>query len=148
MNRKSAPRRTVVRIDREGAWGRVEYAHLLDCGHTERRKRPAKTAVLACAWCVVAEEQSEKMKALAVAPAQSGADDDIFDPLGISLAASEKAVAKLRGDLAGRFEVPLEYVDVVTSDDDGTLAVSYAVVFIPAGDIPALLAERSDSPAP
>lgn len=147
MNRKSAPRRTVVRIDREGAWGRVEYAHTLDCGHTERRKRPAKTTVLACAWCVVAEEQDQKMKALATTSAPGGADDDLFDPLGISLAASEKAVAKLRGDLAGRFDVPLEYVDVVTSDDDGMLAVSYAVVFIPAGDIPAILARPSDSPA-
>lgn len=97
---------------------------------------------------MVAEEQAEKMKALATSPSRGGADDDLTDVLGVSLAASEKAVAKLRGDLAGRFDVPLEYVDVVTSDDDGMLAVSYAVVFIPAGDIPAILAQPSDSPAP
>lgn len=146
---KSAPRRTVVRIDREGAWGRVEYAHELDCGHTERRKRPSKTKVLACSWCVVAEEQGEKMKALAQSPVRSsGADDDLLDSLGVSLAASEKEVAKLKAELAARFEVPLDYIDVVTSDDEGFLAVSYAIVFIPAGDIPAVLARPSDSPAP
>lgn len=146
---KSAPRRTVVRIDREGAWGRVEYAHELDCGHTERRKRPSKTKVLACSWCVVAEEQDQKMRSLAQSPVRSsGADEDLLDLLGVSLAASEKEVAKLKGELAARFQVPLDYIDVVTSDDDGYLAVSYAIVFIPAGDIPAVLARPSDSPAP
>lgn len=145
---KSAPRRTVVRIDREGAWGRVEYAHELDCGHTERRKRPSKTKVLACSWCVVAEEQDQKMRSLAQSPVRSsGADDDLLDSLGVSLAASEKEVAKLKAELAARFQVPLDYIDVVTSDDDGYLAVSYAIVFIPAGDIPAVLARPSDSPA-
>jgi hypothetical protein len=95
---------------------------------------------------VVAEEQGEKMKALAVAPQRSsGADDDLLDLLGTHIAASEKAVAKLRAELAARFELPQEYVDVVTADDEGFLAVSYAVVFIPAGDIPAILARSSDN---
>lgn len=88
------------------------------------------------------------MRSLAQSPVRSsGADDDLLDSLGVSLAASEKEVAKLKGELAARFQVPLDYIDVVTSDDDGYLAVSYAIVFIPAGDIPAVLARPSDSPA-
>jgi hypothetical protein len=147
VNRKSAPRRTVVRIDREGSWGRVEYAHVLDCGHTERRKRASKTAVLACSWCVIAEKQDEQMRALAVAPrTDAGADDDLLDALGGSLAASEKEIAKLKGDIAARLGVSVDYVDVVVEDEDGVLSISFAMVLIPAGDIPAFLA-RSDSPA-
>lgn len=87
------------------------------------------------------------MRALAVAPrTDAGADDDLFDALGGSLAASEKEVAKLKSDIASCLGVPADYVDVVVEDDEGFLSISFALVLIPAGDIPALLA-RSDSPA-
>jgi hypothetical protein len=96
---------------------------------------------------VVAEEQEQKMRELAVAPrTDAGADDDLLDVLGGSLASSEKEVAKLRGEIAARLGVPVDYVDVVVEDDEGFLSISCALVLIPAGDIPALLA-RSDSPA-
>lgn len=144
VNKKKAPRQKVLSIDREGAWGRVEYLHRLECGHIEKRKRPAKTDVMACSWCVVAEEKGVQLQSLAVAPQAYESDDDLLDVLGGSLAASEKAVAKLRADIASRLKVPPDYVDIVTLDDEGMLSVSYAVVFIPAGDIPALLAEPSD----
>lgn len=86
------------------------------------------------------------MRSLAVvAQREGGADDDLLDRLGGSLAASEKEVAKLRGDIAARFDVPVDYVDVVVEDDDGFLSISFALILIPAGDIPALLAS-SDSP--
>jgi hypothetical protein len=103
--------------------------------------------VLACSWCVIAEKQDEQMRALAVAPrTDAGADDDFLDALGGSLAASEKEIAKLKGDIAARLGVSVDYVDVVVEDEDGVLSISFAMVLIPAGDIPAFLA-RSDSPA-
>lgn len=140
VNRKKAPRRTIVSVEREGAWGRVEYAHLLDCGHIEKRKRPAKTDYISCAWCVIAEEQDKEMRLLPTAVSKEvPVDDDLMDPMGTFLASSEKALASLRGDLARRFDVPVDYVDVVTIDEDGELKISYAVVFIPAGDIPFIL---------
>ena len=145
VNKKKAPRQKVVSVEREGAWGRVEYVHQLECGHTERRKRPAPSDVMACSWCVVAENKGAELQTLAQTPARESIDDDFMDGLGISLASSEKAVAKLRADIASRLKVPADYVDIVTLDDEGVLSVSYAVVFIPAGDIPGLLAEPSDN---
>lgn len=141
VNMKSAPRRTVVRIDREGAWGRVEYVHELDCGHSERRKRPAKTGLLACSWCVVAEQKAEQLRELAVVPTrtQPSVDDDLLDELGMSLAMSERELAKLKASLAAKFDVPLDAVDVVVEDNEGVLGVSYAVVFLDAGQISAIL---------
>lgn len=44
---RKAPRRSVVEISREGAWGRVKYKHLLSCGHTETRPRAATSPTLA-----------------------------------------------------------------------------------------------------
>ena len=148
VNRKSAPRREILRIEREGSWGRVEYAHYLDCGHVERKKRASKAPVISCAWCVVAEEEDRRLKSLARSVNhQDELDEDTLDVLGTSLAASESAIARLRADIASRFSVPVDYVDVVTADDDGSLSVSYAVLFIPAGDLPAVLAgPSSDQP--
>lgn len=145
INKKSAPRQKVTAIDREGAWGRVEYLHRLECGHTERRKRPAKTGVIACSWCVVAEKQTEVLQGFAVARPSTPPEDDLFDRLGSLIAVSEKEVAKLRAELASAFDVPIEYVDVAVEDEDGTLSVSYAVLFIPAQDISTLLAKRLDT---
>lgn len=143
VNRKAAPRRSVVRIDREGAWGRVEYVHELDCGHTERRKRPAKTGLLACSWCVIAEQKAEQLRELAVVPTRKAteADEDLLDEMGMSLAMSERQIAKLRATLASKFDVPLEAVDVVVEDNEGVLGVSYAVVFIDASEIAMMLRE-------
>lgn len=144
VNKKKAPRQKILSIERQGAWGRVEYLHILECGHTEKRKRASTTDVMACSWCVVAEEKGAQLQSLAQVPQSQELDDDIMDILGGSLASSEKAVAKLRADLASRLNVPPDYVDIVTLDDEGSLSISYAVVFIPAGDIPALLQESSD----
>lgn len=143
INKKSAPRQKVTTIDREGAWGRVEYLHRLECGHTERRKRPAKTNVVACSWCVVAEKQTEVLQSFAVARPVNPADDDLFDSISSLIAVSEKEVAKLKAEIASSFEVPPEYVDVAVEDNEGVLSVSYAVIFIPAQDIQTLLEKRA-----
>lgn len=52
---RSAPRQAIVRIDRVGPWGRVEYHHVLGCGHVEVRKRASRAPVVACGGCVLAE---------------------------------------------------------------------------------------------
>ena len=144
VNKKKAPRQKVISVEREGAWGRVEYVHQLECGHTEKRKRPAPTDVIACSWCVVAEEKGVQLQALTQVQQSDGPEDDFTDILSVSLASSEKAIAKLRADLASRLDVPPDYVDIVTTDEEGMLSISYAVVFIPAGDIPAMLQAPSD----
>lgn len=146
VNRKSAPRQQVLHIEREGAWGRVEYLHRLACGHTEKRKRPAKTEVMACSWCVVAEEKGRQLASLATGLPDSPAQEDYRDPIGSLIAVTEKEVAKLRAEIAGRFDVPVDYVDVAVEDDEGVMSVSYAVVIIPASDIQTVIQTDKDNP--
>ena len=139
INKKSAPRQKILGIEREGAWGRVEYLHLLVCGHTERRKRPAKTKIISCSWCVVAEKQTEVLQSFATKLPQSPAEDDVFDRLSSLMAVSEREVSKLKAEIASELNVPVDYVDVVVEDDDGTLSVSYAIIFLSAQDIKNIL---------
>lgn len=91
---------------------------------------------------MVAEKQTEVLQSFAVARPTSPAEDDLFDVIGSLIAVSEKEIAKLKVDIASGFDVPLEYVDVAVEDEDGTLSVSYAVIFIPAQDIKTLLAKK------
>jgi hypothetical protein len=107
----------------------------LACGHTERRKRPAKTEIISCSWCVVAEKQTEVLQSFATKRPQSPAEDDVFDRLSSLMAVSEREVSKLKAEIASKFNVPVDYVDVVVEDDDGTLSVSYAIIFLSAQDI-------------
>lgn len=125
-----------MQIDREGAWGRVEYAHLLDCGHTERRKRASRSKYLSCAWCVIAERKDEELRDLK--PVDRNVmpeDDDYLDAVGSQLATTERMLAKVRAELASRFNVPAESVDIVVSDEDGRVGLSFATIFIPATDL-------------
>jgi hypothetical protein len=149
VNRKSAPRRAVVRIEREGAWGRVEYAHLLDCGHTERRKRASRSEFLSCAWCVVAEQTDKEMKQIAVsAKSSSQVDDDLIDQFGSQLAMTEKLVAQVRAEVASHFSVPVESVDIVIEDDDGEMRMSFALIFLPSSDLMKFFKKIDQSPSP
>lgn len=144
ISKKASPRRDVVRIEKEGPWGRVEYVHHLSCGHQERRKRASKTPVIACTWCVVAEKQGEVLKSLGSAPTLvTSTDDDTTDPMHSTLAVSEREIAKLKANLASHFGVSLEAVDVIVEDEDGRLSISYGVIFLSAGDIKALLEQRT-----
>lgn len=132
----------MLRIDKEGPWGRIEYVHHLSCGHQERRKRASKTNVLACTWCVVAEKQGAELRSLAT-PQKRDDDsaDDFTDHIHSEIAISEREIAKLKAVLASYFKVPLESVDVAVSDDEGKLSISYGIIFLSSADIRALLAE-------
>ena len=142
INRKAAPRREVVRIDREGAWGRVEYLHLLDCGHTEKRKRATRSKFLSCAWCVVAEQTDQQMKRLIPVSDKTtplAVDDDLLDVVGSQLAMGEKLLAQARAEVASHFNVPVESVDIVVEDDEGEMRISFALIFVPSTDLMRIL---------
>lgn len=49
--RRSAPRRRVIQIVRTGRYPDVHHLHRLACGHTEARKREAKTPDIGCTTC-------------------------------------------------------------------------------------------------
>lgn len=147
VNRKAAPRRQVVGIEREGAWGRVEYAHLLDCGHTERRKRATRSKYLSCAWCVVAEQTDAELRQLSISPKQTqDSGDDLLDVVGSQLAMTERLVAQVRAEIASHHQVPVESVDVIVSDEDGEITLSFATIFIPATDIAPILRRLANNP--
>lgn len=140
VNLKAAPRQQIVEINRVGSWGRVEYHHLLDCGHTEIRKRAASTKTLACPGCVLAAkheaQQSREQKLMELMdPA-----DDLLDLIGSEMAASERTAAQVRAGLSARLGVPPEAVDVATDvDDEGRMRVSYAVILLSVDEIARLI---------
>ena len=127
---RKAPRRDVVEISREGAWGKVKYKHLLSCGHTEVRPRAAKTPTLACAWCVRAESKGLEIKAL-------GAGQILFDDSDINqkLANEEIDISRTKAIIATRFQIPIEAIDVVVSDVNGNLVIQHALLFLSASDV-------------
>jgi hypothetical protein len=61
MSRRSAPRREVVAVRRDGPWGHVVYRHSLACGHTESRKRIAPSKVIGCTQCVQGYEVGDEV---------------------------------------------------------------------------------------
>lgn len=135
INKKTAPQRLVVDIEKTGQWGAVEYRHRLECGHTEIRKRVMPTKRLACSGCVLAGQITDR-----VAPIQ-GRSVKIIDPMdaadimGDDLYgfANEIDISKAQAIIAKRLGVPIESVDVVAEvDDEGALRISYALIFIEA----------------
>lgn len=139
INRKSAPRREVMRIDKVGPWGRVEYHHLLSCGHTDIRKRIASTKVVSCALCVVAEKQAEQMSAIATTRIAPLGGEDFIDYTGSRLAVTESRIAKIRAEIAAYFGIEVDAVDVATSDEEGELKLSYGLVFLSVQQIEDIL---------
>lgn len=138
VNKKAAPRQTVVRIERVGSWGRVEYHHILECGHVEVRKRAAPTSVVSCTGCVLAETHE---KELAEPKRELPAED--WDVLASQLAVSEKDAAVLRTRVASKFNVPLDAVDVVMTDDEGELRLNCVVILLSAEEV--MLALKNSS---
>ena len=126
---RKAPRRDVVEISREGAWGKVKYRHLLSCGHTEVRARAASTPKLACAWCLKVVEKEGEMRALIAAPEQPYVDIDQ------KLAKEEIDISKIRATISSRFQIPLEAIDVVVNDVGGKLVIRHALVFLSSADV-------------
>lgn len=136
VNLKAAPRKEVVRIEKTGSWGQVEWLHHLECGHVESRKRKSTTTVLACTSCVLADRHKQN-----VAELSSEADDiELFDELGSKLAIGERSVAQIRAELASRLSVPLDSIAVGVDDDSGEMNVSYAVILLTLDEIQRVIA--------
>lgn len=133
VSNRKAPKRAVLSIDKQGSWGKYEYAHRLECGHTEFRKRVAPTDKIACRLCVKAEAKGQELRALVAVPQREPVEfEDVFSIEEDGLV--ELEASSLRGSLAAVLEVPAEAVDVVVSDVDGRLTVSSVVVFLSALD--------------
>ena len=131
VNRKKAPQQEVVEIRRVGSWGRVTYQHKLACGHVESRKRPSTAPKIACTWCVQAERKDEELKALAIRqPDLIDIPDEDILPAGLETA-EEEAVA-IKAAIVRALGCAAEAVDVVLEDNEGTLEVSGAIVFLDA----------------
>ncbi len=131
VNRKKAPQQEIVEINRVGSWGRVTYQHKLSCGHVEIRKRPSSAPRIACTWCVQAERKDEELRALAIREPESlEIPDDDIRPAGLETAEGE-AVA-IKAAIVRALGCGAEAVDVVLEDNDGTLEVSGAIVFLDA----------------
>ena len=132
VNKKSAPQKQVVEIVRVGQWGRVEYQHVLECGHVEVRKRPSKTDKIACAWCVIATEKQRELRTLTVIPPPVTEETwDFYDDTAVD----EIKIAQTRSALAHALGCSQENIEIVSSiDEDGNLSVNYVSVFLEYGD--------------
>lgn len=125
---RKAPRREVVDIRRVGGWGQVKYHHVLSCGHIETRPRASSSPKLACVDCLRTEKLVSEMKAIPAPTRVQVASDD-------EMASLETEVSIMRATIATRFGVPIESVDLVTTDDAGILRVRYATVFLTEKDV-------------
>jgi len=131
VNKKSAPQKQVIEIVRVGQWGKVEYQHVLECGHVEIRKRPSKTDKIACAWCVVASEKQRELKTLTIVPPPVTEEPwDFYDDVAVD----EIRLAQTRSALAHAIGCPQEAVEIVSSvDEEGNLTVNYVSIFLDFG---------------
>ena len=136
VNNRKAPKRAVVQITKTGNWGNYEYEHLLECGHTEIRKRAAGTDVIACAWCVRAAVRAEEIAGLQAPQRDPIAPEDIV--LLEEDQRVEEDAARVRAGLAASLQIPSEAIDVVTSvdldDPRATLRISHVVIFMTGED--------------
>jgi len=143
VNKKKAPQRKVVEITRTGKWGSVVYLHALECGHVEERKRPAKTAVIACAKCVMAEDFGKQTMDLVRIGVGYEAITEMEmkpDPIEILFSSSERNVERIRAKIADVLGIQPDGVNVFVEQDENML-VSGATVFLSAADIARLCEE-------
>jgi hypothetical protein len=132
INKKAAPQRAVLEISRSGSWGKVEYAHRLECGHTEFRKRALTTDKIACTLCVKAQIARDTLTEIAKATTIEYAEPVWIDEIASDIASAETDIGKLRASLASALSLSPEAIDVVSEHNDEGLQISYVVVFMDA----------------
>lgn len=139
--RRQAPKRAIQEINRRGSWGGVKYDHLLECGHTEILARASRAKKVACSSCArIGEGGNEaKLRELGIAVFPVGTDD------GDQSAASEIEVSKTRAALASAIKVPVDAIEIVSSEHLGMLEIRAAYVFLSAGDIRRILTKGEAS---
>ena len=124
---RRSPRRDVTEIKKVGAWGNIEYHHILSCGHIEKRPRASRAPKLACVWCLRSEQKEIEMKSLA-SPSQVRIHEERY-------ADEETEIYNVRAALSSRMNVPIEAVDVVVKDINGKLEIQHATVFLSAIEV-------------
>lgn len=127
VHRKS-PKRKVLEIRRSGAWGKVNYEHMLECGHTEKRARASSAPKLACAMCYKLKTKELEVSSLK-APARILTDD--YDSV---INTSETVANRLRAAISANLKLPQDAIDVVLKDSVGELQISYVQIFLSASD--------------
>lgn len=128
VNKKSAPQKNIVSIEKQGGWGDVSYYHKLECGHIEIRKRASTAPKIACTWCVIGEQKGKELRALTIV--QPPTLEEVWDFYD-ETTSEEVDVAKLRAGVANAVGCPQESVEVVSIvDEENVLRVSYVTVFL------------------
>jgi hypothetical protein len=125
---RKAPRRDVLEIRRIGNWGNVKYMHILSCGHMEVRPRASNSPKLACVECLRIDSRVIEMNSVASPTRISDVTDD-------EMATAETEIYLAQANIASKFGVSIDSVDVVTIDDGGNLRVRYATVFLTEKDV-------------
>lgn len=125
---RQSPRRKIVEIRRSGAWGKVKYEHILECGHSEIRTRASTAPKIACAWCLRLKFKQIEIKAL-------GTPQPINDSLDEMFLKTETEIGRIRAQISHEFKVPLEQVDVVATDINGSTKINYVKVFLSPIDV-------------
>lgn len=128
INKKSAPQKKIVSIDKQGGWGDVSYYHKLECGHIEIRKRASSAPKIACTWCVLGEEKGKELRALTLV--QPPTLEEVWDFYDDNIN-EEVDIAQLRAGLASAIGCPQDSIEVIAEiGDDNVLKVMYVNVFL------------------
>jgi len=128
VNKKSAPQKIIVSIDRKGGWGDVSYHHKLECGHIEVRKRASTAPQIACTWCVIGEEKGKELRALTIV--QPPTIEEVWDFYDESVN-EEVNVAELRAGIASAIGCPQDSVEVISEiNENNVLRVNYVRIFL------------------
>ncbi len=134
VNNRKAPRQPVVDIQKVGSWGKYEYWHKLECGHTDIRKRASNAPKIACAGCVRAAAKGLELRSLGAVPKRQ-VMIDVDDVISLDNDhVTEIEAGRLRAALAKTLDIPLDSIDVVLADLDGSLVVSSVIIFLSSGE--------------
>ena len=103
--RAIAPKMAVISVGRIGPWGSVYYHHLLECGHTESRRRCAKVGDrIACIRC---QEIVERRSVLAdLVPQSQESDSDE------AIAAGMTQESRIKANIASMLGIPVDTIDI------------------------------------
>ena len=103
--RAIAPKMAVISVGRIGPWGSVYYHHLLECGHTESRRRCAKVGDrIACIRC---QEIVERRSVLAdIVPQSQESDSDE------AIAAGMTQESRIKANIASMLGIPVDTIDI------------------------------------
>lgn len=95
----------VMSVGRIGPWGSVYYHHLLECGHTESRRRCAKVGDrIACIRCQEIVERRSVLADLVVKTQESDSDE--------AVAAGMTQESRIKANIASMLGIPADTIDV------------------------------------